>query len=476
VTQPTVVILAAGTGTRMRSRVPKVLHPLCGRPMIAWPIAAARHAGLGDIIVVGGPERELDGQLPDGVTLAVQPEPRGTGDAVRAVAGKLDREGVVLVLSGDTPLLTAEALRELTEAHAASSASVTLATMELDDPAAYGRVIRGPDGSVERVAEAKSPGDATEAELAIREVNAGLYAFDAGALIDALDELRPHNAQGEYYLPDVVPVVRRAGGLVIAHELDDPELLLGINDRVELAAARAIAQRRIHEHHLRAGVTIVDPPSTLIDADVVLGPDTTVEPASFLRGATRAEAGCRIGPLTTLIDVTLGADASVVHSYLQACEVRARATIGPFAYVRPGTIIREGAKAGTFVEIKNSDIGAGAKVPHLSYVGDADVGEQANLGAGTITANYDGRAKHRTKIGARVKGGVDTSFVAPVTVGDDAYTAAGSVVTDDVPEGALAVARARQENIEGYAWRGEDEPQEAKTSPQPDPSPVGDEA
>lgn len=325
--------------------------------------------------------------------------------------------------------------------------------MVLEDPSGYGRVIRGLDGAVERVVETKSPGDATPEELEVREVNAGVYAFAGGDLLDALGEVRPDNAQGELYLPDVLPLLRGRDRVVAAHTLDDPDLALGVNDRGGLAAVRAIAQRRIHARHLAAGVTIVDPGSTVIDADVEIDADTTILPFSSLLGATRIGPGCQVGPLTTLIDVTLGTGVSVPHSYLTTCEVRDGASVGPFAYLRPGTLLRERAKVGTFVEVKNSDIGAGTKVPHLSYLGDADVGEDTNLGASTITANYDGRAKHRTTIGDRVHGGVDTSFVAPVTVGDDAWTAAGSVVTGDVPPGALAVARAHQRNIERYDER-----------------------
>jgi bifunctional UDP-N-acetylglucosamine pyrophosphorylase/glucosamine-1-phosphate N-acetyltransferase len=328
-----------------------------------------------------------------------------------------------------------------------------MATMELEDPTGYGRVVRAPDGTVERVVETKTPGDAGERELAIKEVNTGIYAFQGGALLDALAQVRPDNVQGEYYLPDALVVLRRDGQPVAAHQVDDPTLTLGHNPRGALAGVRALAQRRIHERHMAAGVTIVDPASTVIEVDVELGRDTVVEPASFLRGSTRAGDSCRIGPLTTLIDTELADEARVVHSYLDSCRVGPRATVGPFAYLRPGTQLDEGAKAGTFVEIKNSHIGAGAKVPHLSYVGDADVGPHANLGASTITANYDGTAKHRTKIGARVRSSVHVSFVAPVTVGDDAYTGAGSVITDDVPAEALGIARERQTNIAGYAGR-----------------------
>jgi bifunctional UDP-N-acetylglucosamine pyrophosphorylase / glucosamine-1-phosphate N-acetyltransferase len=445
-----VVILAAGQGTRMRSAVPKVLHPLCGRPLLAWPIAAAREAGAAKVVVVGGPDRALEPALPDDCVLAVQEEPRGTADAVLAAAPHIERDAPVVVLSGDVPLLTAAAIRELVAAHGQHGASATMVTIVLDDPSGYGRVVRGPDGAVERVVETKEPGDATPGELEIREVNGGIYAFAGGDLLDALADVKPDNAQGELYLPDVLPLLRARDKVVAAHTVDDTTLALGVNDRGGLAQVREIAQRRIHARHLAAGATIVDPASTVIDIDVEIAPDTTIAPFCSLLGATRVGPGCRVGPLTTLIDVTLGARVTVPHSYLASCEARDDATIGPFAYLRPGTLLREGSKAGTFVEIKSSDVGPGAKVPHLSYVGDADVGEGTNLGAGTITANYDGRRKHRTTIGAHVHGGVDTSFVAPVTVGDRAWTAAGSVITSDVPPGALGIARERQRNVEGY--------------------------
>ncbi|MEA2301874.1 MAG: bifunctional UDP-N-acetylglucosamine pyrophosphorylase / glucosamine-phosphate N-acetyltransferase [Solirubrobacteraceae bacterium] len=450
---PTVVILAAGQGTRMRSKRPKVLHDLCGRPLIAWTIAAAREAAAGRIVVVGGPAGELAGHLGDGVDLAVQAEARGTGDAVRAAVAERDREAVVIVLAGDVPLVTGGFIRELAAVHAASRAAATMATMVLPDPTGYGRVVRDPAGAVARVVETREPGDATDAERAIDEVNTGIFAFDGGALLDALAGLRAENAQGEYYLPDVLPLLTGAGLRIAAHVADDPGLLLGVNDRAGLAAVRAEAQRRIHRRHMLAGATIVEPASTSIDFGVEIGPDTVIEPCTQLLGATRVGPDARIGPHTTAIDSVLGAGTRVIHSHLQGAELRDGASCGPFAYLRPGALLREGARAGTFVEIKNSDIGPGAKIPHLSYIGDADVGEGSNLGAGSITANYDGRAKHRTRIGARVHGGVDTAYVAPVSVGDDAWTAAGSVVTDEVPPGSLAVARTRQTNVPGYDGR-----------------------
>jgi bifunctional UDP-N-acetylglucosamine pyrophosphorylase/glucosamine-1-phosphate N-acetyltransferase len=449
------VILAAGEGTRMRSSVPKVLHPLCGRPLIAWPLEAARAAGAGRVIVVDNPKRRLEAHLPDGVEVAIQEEPRGTGDAVAAAAPLLRPGGTVVVINGDVALLTAEAIRALVEAHENSGAAATMATMELDEPGVYGRVIRDRDGSVLRVAEAKKAGDATPDELEIREVNAGVYAFDAEALITALNQLDSNNAQGELYLPDVLPAMRQAGRTVAAHPIGDPDLTHGVDDRVDLAYAQEVAQRRILEAHMLAGVTIVDPACTRIDATVRIGRDTMIEPFTQLKGDTAIGEESVIGAMSTLIDTQVGHAVTILHSYLKDARVDDNALVGPFAYLRPGAHLHERAKAGTFVEIKNSEIGAGAKVPHLSYIGDADIGEGTNIGAGNITANYDGRNKHRTTIGAHVKTSVDTAFVAPVTVGDRAYTGAGSVITKDVPAGALGIARARQTNIEGYADRKE---------------------
>jgi bifunctional UDP-N-acetylglucosamine pyrophosphorylase/glucosamine-1-phosphate N-acetyltransferase len=325
--------------------------------------------------------------------------------------------------------------------------------MVLDDPGSYGRVVRTPDGDVEKVVEAKAEGDATPEQLAIREVNTGIFCFDGPLLAEALEEVTPDNAQGEYYLPDVLPILRTRGHAVAAHVVEDVALTLGVNDRVDLARLEEVAQRRIQEEHMRAGVTIVQPASTRIEAGVTIGPDTTIQPGSILAGATDVAGGATIGPHTTLVDTRVEEGATVVHSYLSGAHVGPSASVGPFAYLRPGAHLHEKAKAGTFVEIKNSEVGPGSKVPHLSYIGDADIGEQTNIGAGTITANYDGFNKHRTTIGSRVRISVDTALVAPVTVGDDAYTAAGSVITNDVPPGALGVARQRQRNIEGYAER-----------------------
>ncbi len=434
-TAPTVLIMAAGRGTRMRSKTPKVLHEVCGRSLIAWVVAAAQAAQAGKVVVIDGPDRAVDGSLPEGVEIAVQEQPRGTADAVLSAAAHFG-DAPVVVLSGDVPLITAEAIAGLLEAHEASGAAATMLTMELDDPSGYGRVVRTSDGAVERVVETKAAGDASPEQMAIREVNSGIYAFEGTLLEDALHRVGSDNAQGEAYLPDVLGALRAEGHEVAAHRVDDPDLVLGVNDRADLARVRAHAQARITTEHMRAGVTVVDPPTTVIDAGVEIGADTIIEPFTSLRGTTR-----------------IGSDCIVRHSHLVDATLEDGVSVGPFAYLRPGTVLRVGAKAGTFVEIKNSDIGARSKVPHLSYVGDADVGADTNLGAATITANYDGRTKHRTTVGSGVRTSVDTTLVAPVTLGDGSYTAAGSVITEDVPPGALGVARERQRNVEGYADR-----------------------
>jgi bifunctional UDP-N-acetylglucosamine pyrophosphorylase/glucosamine-1-phosphate N-acetyltransferase len=445
--------MAAGEGTRMRSSTPKMLHPVCGRPMVAWPILAAREAGAGRVAAIVSPGRDISAGFPDEVETVVQPQPDGTGGAIRAALPLIDEAETVLVLSGDVPLISAETLAGLLDAHASSPAAATMLTIELDDPAAYGRVVRGAGGEVERVVEAKAAGDADPAQLAIREINAGTYVFDAAPLAAALAGLSNDNAQGEYYLPDVFPALREAGHSVAGHLADDLAVTMGVNNRLDLAAIETEARRRILATHMLAGVTVVDPGSTWVDAGVEIAADARIEPGTSLRGATAIGAGSVVGPLSTLIDTRLGEGVNVPHSYLVECEVLDGCNVGPFAYLRPGAHLEQGAKAGTFVEIKNSRIGAGAKVPHLAYIGDAEVGEGSNLGAGTITANYDGFRKHRTTIGKDVRLGVDTMLIAPVQVGDAAYTGAGAVIKVDVPEGALAVSENDQRNIEGYAER-----------------------
>jgi bifunctional UDP-N-acetylglucosamine pyrophosphorylase/glucosamine-1-phosphate N-acetyltransferase len=414
--------------------------------------------------VIVSPDHDLSAALPDGTETVVQPVADGTGGAVRAAADIVRDSDTVLVLSGDTPLLSAAEIESLLAAHSATGAAVTMMTTELEDPGSFGRVIRTDDGEVEKIVEAKKPGDASAEELEVREVNAGTYAFSGKGLADALDGLTNDNAQGEYYLPDVLPLIREGGGKVIAHLVGDPAVNLGINDRADLARVSDEARRRINLAHMRAGVTIEDPAATWIDADVRIAADTTILPGTSLRGDTEIGARSTVGPMTTLIDSSVGEGATVIHSYLTACEVADEAKVGPFTYLRPSARIGEGAKAGSFVEIKNSEIGPGAKVPHLSYIGDADVGEGTNLGASTVTANYDGRNKNRTKIGKNVHTGVDTTLVAPVEVGDDAYTGAGSVITDDIPPGALGISRADQKNVEGYAAKKDKESSEGEDS------------
>ncbi len=438
----------------MHSTLPKVLHPVCGRPMIAWPIIAAREAGAGRVVAIVSPQRDLSGALPAGTETLVQPQADGTGGAIRAALDVVRESGTVVVLSGDHPVISAATIRGLLDAHVASGAAATVMTTELRDPGSYGRIVRGSDGSIERIVEAKEPGDATAEELEIKEVNAGTYVFESAPLAAALDGISNENAQAEYYLGDVLPLIRSEGGTVAAHLVQDDSVTLGVNSRLDLAQATAKARRRILEGHMLAGVTVTDPAATWIDAEVRIAADATIEPGTSLRGQTEVGAGSVVGPNTTLIDSKLGRGVTAPHSYLVDCEVLDDCSIGPFAYIRPQTVLAEGAKAGAFTEIKNSRIGEGAKVPHLSYVGDAEVGAGSNLGAGTITANYDGFRKHRTVIGDHCRIGVDTMFVAPVSIGDGAYTGAGTVIRKDVPPGALAVPEdSGQRHIEGYAER-----------------------
>ena len=431
------IVMAGGKGTRMRSALPKVLHPIWGRPLLGWVIAAVREAGAERVVVVVPPDAaDAVAAVAGDAETVIQHDQLGTGDAVRCAMPPLEGfAGDVLIVSGDTPLLTAELLGGLVDAHVAEGAAATAATFQIDQPGSYGRVIRGAAGI--RIVEAK---DATPAELEVDEVNAGLYVFDADALRPALAGLTNDNAQGEYYLPDVVPAIAAAGGRASASLVADASLLLGVNTRVELAEAAQIIRDRIIEQHLLAGAGIVDPATTYIDADVELEADCVVHPYTILRGRTRLAAGAEAGPHSVLTDSVLESDAQA----------------GPFAHLRAGTHLHAGARVGAFAETKNTELGARSKIPHLSYIGDATVGEDTNIGAGNITANYDGVNKHRTTIGDRVRTGSDCVFVAPVEVGDDATTGAGSIITEDVPAEALGIARARQVNKEHYAKRKRD--------------------
>jgi bifunctional UDP-N-acetylglucosamine pyrophosphorylase/glucosamine-1-phosphate N-acetyltransferase len=434
----TVLIMAAGQGTRMRSDVPKVLHRVAGKTLVGWVVDAAREAGAERVVAVVRPGDGVAGGLPDGVEVAEQTEGEGTGSAVLA-ARDLVGDGPVVVLSGDQPLITAQQLGELLAEHEDQEAAATLLTTDRLDPAGFGRIVRDGDGTVDRIVETKYTDGVSAEELAIREINLGTYAFDAQPLFGALDEVGLENE--ERYLTGVFPLLRKEGKTIAAHITDDADAAIGVNDRVGLMRAEEAAQRRLVEEHARSGVTFLQPGTTRVEAGVAIGRDTVIGPGTVLEGSTSIGAGCEVGPYAVLRDAT----------------VEDGVKIGPFAYLRPGTVVHEGAKVGTFVEIKNSDIGAGAKVPHLSYIGDADVGEGSNLGASTITANYDGREKHRTKLGKSVKTSIHTSLVAPLHVGDRAYTGAGSAITEDVPDGALAIAREKQKNIEGYADRKEQE-------------------
>jgi bifunctional UDP-N-acetylglucosamine pyrophosphorylase / glucosamine-1-phosphate N-acetyltransferase len=453
----TVLIMAAGQGTRMRSDTPKVLHRVAGKALVEWVADAARAAGAERVVAIVRPGDGVAEGLPDGVEIAEQREGEGTGAAVLAAREAVD-SGAVVVLSGDQPLITAEQLEALLAEHEEKGAAATLLTTDQLDPAGYGRVVRDADGGVERIFETKYTQGLTPEELAVREVNLGTYAFDARALFEALDDVGLE--QGERYLTGVFPVIKEGGGTIAAHVTEDGDAALGVNDRVGLMAVEEAVQRRIVETHARAGVTFLNPGTTRVEAGVTIGRDTTIAPGTVLEGATSVGERCEIGPHTTARDATIGDGAVVIHSFVLGAEVEAGVRVGPFAYLRPGTVVREGAKVGTFVEVKNSDIGAGAKVPHLSYIGDADVGEGSNLGASTITANYDGRKKHRTKLGKSVKTGIHTSLVAPLDVGERAYTGAGSTISEDIPDGALGIERAKQKNIEGYADRVEEDSQQ----------------
>jgi bifunctional UDP-N-acetylglucosamine pyrophosphorylase/glucosamine-1-phosphate N-acetyltransferase len=431
--------MAAGLGTRMRSALPKHLHPLLGRRVVDWVLHAALAAGAEPIVVVASPETR---ELYEGVEVVVQERPLGTADAVAAARSVLAGfAGKILILDAAAPLLTAADLTGLVEAHAHEKADVTLLSFRPELPLPYGRVIRDADGAVAAIVE---EADATSEQRAVDELNSSIYVFEANALWEALERVDPHNAQGELYLTDTIAAIVAAGGRARAHLSSDPLSPLGINTRADLAVAARVLRDRVNEAHMLAGVTIVDPGSTWIDAGVELEPEATIHPFTVLRGSTRVRAGAEVGP----------------HAVAADAVVEEGAAVGPFCYLRPGTVLEAGAKAGTFVEIKNSRIGARARVPHLSYVGDADVGEGANIGARNTTANAShrpGRSKGRTIIGRNVRTGVDNTFVAPVEIGDDAWIYPGTVITDDVPPGSLAGFPPRQQTKEGYVYRQRDD-------------------
>ena len=461
-----VIVLAAGEGTRMKSRTSKVLHELCGRTMLGHVLAAARALDPRRLVVVVGHRREqVIAHLEEGAGApgaSPRPEPvvqerqGGTGHAVRmALEGAWGAEadalkGTVVVTNGDHPLLRGETLADLVRVHQDEGNAVTVLTTQMPDPTGYGRVLRAEDGSVAAIVEHK---DATEAQRAVREINVGMYAFDGALLAGALKRITTDNAKGEEYLTDVVEILRGDGHRAGAHLVPDWVETQGVNDRVQLAQARRQLNDRILQAHMRAGVTIIDPASTWIDVDVTLERDAVVHPNTQLHGRTHVEEGAEVGPGSTLTDTRVGADARVVNSVCTGAEIGPEATVGPFAYLRPGTRLARGVKIGAYVETKNAEVGEGSKVPHLTYVGDAEIGTGSNIGAACVFVNYDGVAKHRSKVGDHVRVGSDTMIVAPVTIGDGAYTAAGSVIVQDVPPGAMAVARGRQRNIEGWVER-----------------------
>jgi bifunctional UDP-N-acetylglucosamine pyrophosphorylase / glucosamine-1-phosphate N-acetyltransferase len=454
-----VVILAAGEGTRMKSATPKMLHPICGRSLVGHAVAAARALDPGHLVVVVGHAREqvaehLAAVDPRAVT-AVQEQQLGTGHAVRTALNELGRQGValdgtVVVTYGDVPLLTADTLAAFTAAHEADGNAVTVLTAQVPDPTGYGRIVRGADGQVTAIVEQK---DASEALRLVKEINSGVYAYDARLLAEALGKVTAHNAQGEEYLTDTLAILRGAGHRVGAYAAPDHREIAGVNDRVQLAAARRALNDRLLTRAMLDGATIVDPASTWIDVTVTFEPDALVHPNTQLLGATSIAGGAEVGPNCTLTDTAVGAGARVSNTVADRAEIGEQASVGPYAYLRPGAKLGKKAKAGTYVEMKNASIGEGTKVPHLSYVGDATIGEYTNIGAASVFVNYDGEAKHHTTIGSYCKTGSDNMFVAPVVVGDGAYTAAGSVITKDVPAGSLAVARGQQRNIDGWVAR-----------------------
>ncbi|MEU8277723.1 bifunctional UDP-N-acetylglucosamine diphosphorylase/glucosamine-1-phosphate N-acetyltransferase GlmU [Microbispora bryophytorum] len=450
-----VIVLAAGEGTRMKSKTPKVLHEVCGRALVDHMLTAARGLSPERLIVVIGHAREQVGAhlattSADARTV-VQDKQNGTGHAVRtALEAEGPIDGTVLVTYGDTPLLRTETLAALLERHAADGNAVTVLTAVVPDPTGYGRIVRAEDGAVLEIVEEK---DATPEQRAIAEMNSGVYAFDGALLADGLKRIGAANAQGEEYLTDVLAILREHGHRVGAHVAADHAEVEGVNDRVQLAFVRRVLNDRILQAHMRAGVTVVDPASTWVDAGVEMEPDAVIHPGTQLKGATRVGAGAEVGPGSTLTDTDVGEEAVVRNTVADGARIGPGAVVGPFAYLRSGTVLGGKGKIGAFVETKNARIGEGSKVPHLTYVGDATIGVGSNIGAGCVFVNYDGVSKHHTVVGDHVRVGSDNMLVAPVTIGDGAYTAAGSVITSDVPPGAMAVARGKQRNVEGWVTR-----------------------
>lgn len=444
------VVLAAGQGTRMRSKLYKVLHPVCGKPMVQHIVDRLENANIDEIVViVGHGAEQVKKQLGDTVRYAHQEKQLGTAHAVMMSSDLLKgKQGTTLVVTGDTPLIKDETLKRLMEHHIQTGASATVLTTVLDDATGYGRIVRQADGSVAKIVEHK---DATDEERRILEINTGIFCFDNQKLFQALTKVSNHNVQGEYYLPDVIEILKNDHDIISAYLTEDAEEGMGVNDRVQLSHAEQILRKRINEAHMRNGVTIMDPTSTYIEADVTIGADTVIQPGTFLRGSTQIGEDCMIGPNADLTDTSVEAGVSIQYTVISQSVIRREANVGPFAYIRPGSDVGERVRVGDFVELKNTRMGSGSKVSHLSYLGDSDIGDDVNIGCGTITVNYDGVQKHRTVIGNRSFVGCNANLIAPVTIGEGAYVAAGSTVTKDVPDQALAIAREKQTNKEGYA-------------------------
>lgn len=442
-TQVSSIILAAGKGTRMKSRLPKVLHGVCGKPMLSHVIRAACDAGVDrNIVVIGHGAEMVRDTIGSDVEWVEQSQQLGTGHAVMQAEASLgDFQGNVLILCGDTPLITPDTLTGLMKNHVSSGNAATVLTANMDNPAGYGRIVRGHDGNVQEIVEHK---DASAEQLLIREINTGIYCFDAAQLFSCLKKISPANAQGEYYLTDVLAILRDQEQKIGAVIVTDPQETMGINNRVQLAQAEKIMRLRVLHRLMMDGVTIVDPDNTYIDEDVTIGADSVVYPGTVIEGKCVFGPDCQIGPYSRIRDVKAGQKVVIQNSIILESSIGNEATIGPFAYIRPGTVLQDSVKVGDFVEIKKSVVGKGSKVPHLSYVGDAEIGEKVNIGAGTITCNYDGSKKWKTTIGDNSFIGSNTNLVAPVEVGANAIVGAGSTVTKDVPEGALCVERAKQ--------------------------------
>ncbi len=444
------IILAAGKGTRMHSKYPKVLHKVGGKPMLQHVIDAADICGADKKVIIVGHEAEMvETMVGSQGTIALQAEQLGTGHAVMQTADALNKfNGTALILCGDTPLLNGEELKKFCEAHKKSGAAATVLTAIMDDPFGYGRIIRDINGNVEGIVEQK---DATEAQKSIKEINTGIYCIECPQLFEALSTLTNNNAQGEYYLTDVLQKLRSAGQKIGGISTADSDMVMGINSRRQLAVAESVMRQRILDKLMDEGVTIMDPASTFIEADVKVGRDTIIYPYTWLEGNTKIGEDCEIGPNARFTNVKIGNDNHLQFIYGHDCEIKDHVTAGPYVHLRPNTVIGDSVKIGNYVEVKNSNIGIGTKLPHLTYIGDSDIGSGVNMGCGCITVNYDGKKKYRTVIGDNAFVGCNTNLVAPVSIESNSYIGAGSTITKTVPENALAIARAHQKNIEGWA-------------------------